>query len=367
MQGPEVEAFEAEFAAAVGSRYACAVSSCTAALHLALRAVGVGPRDQVITVSHTNIATANSIRYLDAVPVFVDIDRDTFNIDPSLVEAAVGPRTRAILVVHQMGMPCDLDRLLSIASDRSIPVVEDAACAVGSSHRSQAGWARIGKPHGEFACFSFHPRKVITTGDGGMITCNDEELDATVRRWRQHSMSLSAHARHEMMRFISETYVDLGYNYRLTDVQASIGRVQLSRLDSIVSRRRALAKRYAEALSAIPGVIRPAEPDWARTNWQSYCVRLPDAYDRDRVMQSMLGASIATRPGIMCCHQTETYWTQPWLCHATEPPCATHPHCARLTESEAASAETVVLPLFPEMKDDDVDRIVSVLGSALTE
>ena len=169
-QGVEVAAFEREFADCVGAAHACAVSSCTAALHLALRAVGVGPGDEVITVSHSFIATANSIRYCGAVPVFVDIEPDTFNMNTALIERVITPRTRAILCVHQVGLPCDLAAILAIARQHGLRVVEDAACAIGSEILWEGNWEKIGRPRGDIACFSFHPRKLVTTGDGGMLT-----------------------------------------------------------------------------------------------------------------------------------------------------------------------------------------------------
>ena len=172
-QGPEVAAFEREFAQLVGAPHACAVSNCTTALHLALMAVGVGPGDEVITVSHTFVATANAIRYCGATPVFVDIETDGFNIDPEPVERAITPRTKAILCVHQLGMPCDLARLMEIGRRHGIVVIEDAACAIGSEILWDGEWQKIGKPHADIACFSFHPRKVVTTGDGGMLTTAD--------------------------------------------------------------------------------------------------------------------------------------------------------------------------------------------------
>ena len=184
-QGPEVAAFEREFAAAVDADHACAVSSCTTALHLALLSLGVGAGDEVITVSHSFIATTNAIRYCGATPVFVDVELATFNIDPALVEAAISPRTKAILAVHQLGLPCDLAALISIAKRRGVPVVEDAACAIGSEINWQGEWERIGRPRGDVACFSFHPRKLLSTGDGGMLTTSNPELDRTFRLLRQ--------------------------------------------------------------------------------------------------------------------------------------------------------------------------------------
>src|SRR5690606_4550513 len=205
-QGPEVAAFEKEFAELVGAPHACAVSNCTTALHLALRAVGVQAGDEVITVSHSFIATANAIRYCGAVPVFVDIEPDGYNIDPNLVEAAITSRTRAILCVHQLGMPCDLATIVAIGKRNAIPVIEDAACAIGSEILWQGQWEKIGKPHGDIACFSFHPRKVITTGDGGMLTTKNSEYDRKFRLWRQHGMSVPDTVRHGSPRVIHEDY-----------------------------------------------------------------------------------------------------------------------------------------------------------------
>ncbi|MCL5742479.1 MAG: DegT/DnrJ/EryC1/StrS family aminotransferase, partial [Acidobacteria bacterium] len=274
-QGPEVAAFEREFAALVGSRHACMVSSCTTALHLALRAVGVQPGDEVITVSHSFIATANSIRYCGAIPVFVDIDPATFNIDPDLVAHAITARTRAILCVHQMGMPCDLFHLAEVARSRCLPLIEDAACAVGSQVRRDDRWEWIGRPYGDISCFSLHPRKIITTGDGGVLTTNRSDLDQKFRLWRHHGMTVPDTTRHQAAEVVFEQYADLGFNYRMTDIQAAVGRVQLTRLPEIVARRRLLARRYHSMLADVPGVTSPVEPSDARSNWQSYCADLP--------------------------------------------------------------------------------------------
>jgi dTDP-4-amino-4,6-dideoxygalactose transaminase len=247
-QGPQVAAFEQEFAACVGARFACAVSSCTTALHLALHALGIGPGDEVVTVSHSFIATANAVRYCGATPVFVDIDPRTYNMVPALIEPAITSRTKAILPVHQMGLPCDLPAILEIAGRHGLPVVEDAACAIGSEIRIGDRWERIGRPHGLIACFSFHPRKVITTGDGGMLTTSDPELDRKFRLLRQHGMSVPDTVRHGAKSVIFEAYPIVGFNYRMTDIQAAVGRVQLARLEDILARRIRLAERYAVAL-----------------------------------------------------------------------------------------------------------------------
>jgi dTDP-4-amino-4,6-dideoxygalactose transaminase len=354
-QGPEVAGFEQEFVAYVGAKYACAVSNCTTALHLALLAVGVQPEDEVITVSHSYIATANSIRYCGAIPVFVDIEPQTYNINPVLIEDAINERTRAILIVHQMGMPCDLKAILAIARRHNLPVIEDAACAIGSEILWNRKWEKIGKPHGDIACFSFHPRKVITTGDGGMITTNNPEWDHQFRLWRQHGMSVPDTVRHGAKQVIFESYPILGYNYRMTDIQAAVGREQLKRLPEIVERRRYLAQRYHHQLADIPELKLPTEPNWAKSNWQSYCVRLSPQYDQRQVMQTMLDAGIGTRRGIMCAHREPAYQMEAWSCGSD-----------RLTESEQAQDFAILLPLFYQMTEQQQDGVVNELKGSLS-
>jgi perosamine synthetase len=365
-QGPEVAAFEKEFAEYVGAPYACAVSSCTTALHLALLALGVQPGDEVITVSHSFIATANVIRYCGATPVFVDIDPITFNIDPTLIESAVTDRTRAILCVHQIGMPCNLAAITEIARRHSLYVVEDAACAIGSEIFWQGQWEKIGKPQSDIACFSFHPRKVISTGDGGMITTANEEWDAKFRLLRQHGMSVPDTVRHGSSQVIFESYPIVGHNFRMTDIQAAVGREQLKRLPEIVERRRELASRYKALLSETPGLGLPEEPEWARSTWQSFCVRLPDGLDQRQIMQSMLDAGVATRRGVMCSHREDSYPANTWLCagRAGGGACSTE-SCQCLKHSQEAQDRTMILPLYPQMSLEQQDYVVKALHDAL--
>jgi dTDP-4-amino-4,6-dideoxygalactose transaminase len=306
-QGPQVAAFEREFAELVRANHACAVSNCTTALHLALLSVGVGPGDEVITASHSFIATANAIRYCGATPIFVDIDPKTYNIDPQQVAGAVTGRTRAILAIHQMGMPCDLPALTGVANRHGIPLIEDAACAAGSEIRINGEWERIGKPRGQIACFSFHPRKVITTGEGGMLTTANPDFDDEFRLCRQHGMSVPDTVRHGSQQVIFEDYLMVGFNYRMTDFQAAVGRKQLERLPDLVARRRSLANCYEKLLGDIEGLGLPVEPDWARSNWQSYCVRLPNRLSQKTVMQALLDQGIATRRGVMCSPREAPY------------------------------------------------------------
>jgi perosamine synthetase len=353
-QGPEVAAFEAEFAAYVGALHACAVSNCTTALHLALRAVGVGPGDEVITVSHSFIATANAIRYCGAIPVFVDIKSDGYNIDPLLLEHAITPATRAILCVHQLGMPCDLSSIVKIGRNRGIPIIEDAACATGSEILWAGAWDRIGKPHGDIACFSFHPRKVVTTGDGGMLTTADARYDEQFRLLRQHGMSVSDAVRHRSSHVVYESYPELGYNYRMTDLQAAMGREQLQRLPKIIARRRHLAQLYAKLLREVPEVEPPIEPVYARSNWQSYCVRLPEWADQRGIMQMMLDQGISTRRGVMNIHLEDAYR------HA-----GVFRADSALDNSVSAQEKGIILPLFAQMTDADCEIVVDTLRGAL--
>jgi len=349
-QGPEVAGFEREFAECVSAPHACAVSNCTTALHLALLAAGVKPGDEVITVSHSYIATANVVRYCGAEPVFVDVDPQTFNMDPAQIEAVLSDKTRAILCVHQIGMPCDLASILPLAKKHGLPVIEDAACAAGSEIRWNGEWQKIGRPHADIACFSFHPRKIVSTGDGGMLTTANPEWDAKFRLLRQHGMSVPDTIRHGSPQVIFETHPVLGYNYRMTDIQAAVGREQLKRLPEVAAARRALADRYRDRLSRIAGISCPIEPSYARSNWQSFSVRLPDWCDQRAVMQAMLDNGIATRRGIMCAHREAAYENLP-------------PRVS-LSNSEEAQDRRIVLPLYPQMTADEQDLVISALREA---
>ena len=350
-QGPEVAAFEQEFADYVGAQHACAVSNCTTALHLALIAAGVKPGDEVITVSHSYIATANSVRHAGAVPVFIDVDAQTFNLDSTQIAAAITPRTRAILCVHQIGMPCDLRHIVAIALRHHLPVIEDAACAIGSELLWKGEWEKIGAPHGDVACFSFHPRKVISTGDGGMITTRHADWDQRFRLLRQHAMSVPASERHGASQVIFETYPEVGFNYRMTDIQAAVGREQLKRLPGIVEERRSLARQYAELLGDQSDLDLPQEPPGARSNWQSYSVGLPEHADQRAVMQSMLEAGVSTRRGIMCAH--------------LEPAYSDLPRRYALPQSERAQSRRVLLPLFPGMTSEQQVQVATALCQAI--
>ena len=354
-QGHEVRQFELEFARSVSAPHACAVSSCTAALHLALRLVGVTRETEVITVSHSFVATGNAIRFLGAKPIFVDIDPDTLNMNPSLLEANISSNTKAILCVHQIGMPCDLTKILEIAARHNLPVVEDAACAVGSKVRVGKKWERIGKPHGDVACFSFHPRKLIATGDGGMITTKNAEWDRILRLWRQHGMSINDLDRHKSNRIVFEQYTELGYNYRMTDLQAALGRAQLKKLPCILKARRRQIETYRKLFAHSPFSTMPAEAPWARGNGQSFGVRLPSAGLQRFIMQELLDQGVSTRRGVMCAHREPAYsdYQETWAIGA-----------GGLAESERAQDECILLPLYHALTTSQQKRIAELLLQA---
>jgi perosamine synthetase len=341
-QGPRVLEFEKAFAARVGAAHAVAVSNCTNALHLALLASGITSGDEVVVPSHSFIATANAILYCGATPVFVDIDPATLNIDPGKIAALITPRTRAILAVHQVGRPADLLALSRLASERGLKLIEDAACATGSTYQGRPiGDAR----YSPLVCFSFHPRKIISTGDGGMITTGDADLAQQLRLLRQHGMSVNDLQRHKSKTVVAETYPVLGYNYRLTDVQAAIGLAQLRRLDGIIVRRREIAARYDDALAGIPGVGLFFEPPGSQWNHQTYLIRLEKTTEarRDAFMQQLLQNGIATRRGIMSIHREASYVERFGQ--------------QSLPESEQASEQCVCLPLYTQMENAEIKAV----------
>lgn len=346
-QGPEVAAFESEFATYVGAQQAVAVANCTVALHLALHLAGIAPGDEVLTVSHSYIATANSVRYMGATPVFVDIESETFNLDPLALDGLFSSRCKAVLVVHQIGMPADLGRILPWARSRGLVVIEDAACAVGSEILWQGTWQKIGRPHGDVACFSLHPRKLLTTGDGGMMTFANSQWAQRARLLRQHAMSVPDTVRHASPTVVFESYPEVGFNYRLTDIQAAMGRVQLERLPDLLEHRRQQVRWYRERLAALP-IQWQTQPDWARSNWQSLAIRLPVGQQQRRWMQELLDRGVSTRRGIMCAHREAAYPQGSWRGDS-------------LVQSERAQDEVLLLPLYHELSEVEMEQVAQAL------
>ena len=345
-QGPRVAEFEKAFASAIGAGYAIAVSSCTAALHLALIAAGIGPGDEVVVPSLSFIATANAVRYVGAVPVFADVDEATQNLTPATVEPCLTARTRAVILVDQAGLPADLDAMQELCEPRGVTVVEDAACAAGSVYRGRPVGAGAG-----LATFSFHPRKLLTTGEGGMLVTPDSEVAVRLRRLREHGMDVSAAARHASRQPVIEHYLEVGFNFRMTDLQAAVGLVQLGKLDRLIARRRLLAQRYQQLLTSIPGLRTITDPAYGTTNYQSFWVLLPDDFpvSRDELLQQLAQADVSARRGIMAAHLEPAYEG------FTRDP---------LPVTERLTARTLILPLFHELTEAEQDIVVSVLASA---
>jgi perosamine synthetase len=340
-QGPKVAEFEEIFARYVGARHAVATTSCTTALHAALSVSGIGPGDEVIVPSLSFIATANSVLYCGATPVFVDVDPETCNINVQKIEETVTRKTRAIMPVHQMGLPADLDPIKKIAEKNKLLIIEDAACAIGSAYKNTT----IGG-HGNIACFSFHPRKIITTGEGGMITTDDPTIAERLRRFRHHGMSVSDIERHMANSVIIETYPELGYNYRMTDMQAAMGIGQMKKLSFLLDARKQMARMYDNELGKIPHIRIPQVPSYARHNYQSYWIELLDSapVDRNTLMAKLLEKGIATRRGIMAIHRELCYQAYAGIYL---------PNTDRLTDN------TLLLPLYPALSAEEQTFIIN--------
>jgi perosamine synthetase len=340
-QGEETFEFERVVAAFCGARYAVAMNSATTALHVALLLAGVGAGDEVILPSYSHVATANAVTYTGATPVFLDIKPDTYNIDETRIGDAISERTKAILVVHQVGLPVALAAVTAIAERHGLRVIEDAACALGSRYAGR----RIGA-HGNVAVLSFHPRKIITTGEGGMVLTDASELAEQARRLASHGVEVLDVDRHNALRPTTESFSQIGFNYRLTNIQGAIGIGQMSRVERILETRRALAKRYTSFLREIPGVEVPVEPEDCEANYQSYMVRItPDAdTTRDELMLGLRRAGIATRPGITAIHRQPAY--------------RAYAEQDTLEETERALDETLILPLYPQLGEDEQDEVI---------
>lgn len=347
--GPLVGAFEGAVAAFVGAAHAVAVSSGTAALHAATFAAGIEAGDEAITAPLTFVASANAVLYRGATPVFADVRPDTLTIDPGEVEARITARTRAVLPMDFAGQPCDLDAIMEIAGARGLTVIEDAAHALGAEYRGH----RVGG-RADLTTFSFHPVKAMTTGEGGMVTTDRADFAARLRRFRNHGFEVEFRER-DARSEVFAPMVDLGYNYRLTDVQSALGLSQLSRLDEALKRRRHVAERYTVALRDVPGVTLPAIMPDVRHAWHIFPILLD--LERLRVdRRTVLSALRAENIGAAV-HYVPAYW---------------HPYYESLgyrrglcPRAEAAFARLVTLPLFPAMTDEDVEDVLAALRKVL--
>jgi perosamine synthetase len=347
-QGPRVQEFEEKFAAYVGSKYAVALSNCTTALHLAMIVAGIKEGDEVICPSMSYIATPNSIMYVGAKPVFAEVESETYNIDVKHAESLITEKTKAILIVHQIGLPADIDAFKALCEKYNLKLIEDAACAAGSSYKGN----KIGS-HSDLVCFSFHPRKVITTGDGGMIATNNEAYYNRLKLLRQHGMSVNDRVRHNSTTIIIEDHLEVGYNYRLTDIQAAVGIKQLEKLDWIIEERRKIAERYQAVFKDFDFIRLPVEPKDYVTNWQSYVLYLkPNSpIKRNDLMQLLLDCGISTRRGVMTSHRESAYKNYQLI--------------KPLPISEDASDQSIVLPLYVPMSEAEIEYVINTIVDKL--
>jgi dTDP-4-amino-4,6-dideoxygalactose transaminase len=362
VQGPKVAEFERLFGAYTGALNSVATSSCTTALHLSLVALGIRAGDEVILPSFTWVATANAIEMVGARPVFVDIDLDTFNIDPDRVEAAITDRTRAIIPVSLFGVSATIDPIMSIAAPRSLKVIEDAACAVGSWYQG-----RHAGTIADAGCFSFHPRKAITTGEGGMVVTADPDLARVVRSLRDHGASRSDLTRHLSKRsYVLPEFDRVGYNYRMTDIQGALGVAQMARLEAILELRTERARVYDRWMQGVEWLRPQALPDGCRHGYQSYvCLYRPEDpslsnleelhQSRNNLMDSLEAAGIATRPGTHAVHTLGFYRRK----YGIQP--------EDLPNSLIADRLTIALPLYAQMTQAEQEYVLEHLTAEPAE
>jgi len=344
VQGERVAAFERRVAEYVGAKHAVATTNCTTALQLALEQLHLQPGDEVIVPSFTFVASVNAIIHAGGTPRIVDVQPDTWNIEPDEVERAVNERTRAVLPVDQFGLAADIDAILDIAQRHGLRVIEDAAPALGAIVRGR----RVGALS-EMTCFSFHPRKSVTSAEGGMITTDSDEAAERARLLRSHATSVSDLARHAAQGVIVEEYPEAGYNFRMSDLHAAVGLAQLARLDWAIARRRELAAAYDAALAGIEAVQVPHARDGFFHTYQSYCIVLTDAarITRDEAMQQLKRRGVTTRRGCMAVH-LEPYVTKRY-------------GRASLPVSERLEARSIAIPLFPTMTADEQAQVIEAV------
>jgi dTDP-4-amino-4,6-dideoxygalactose transaminase len=349
-QGPFVAGFEKAFASRHGVKHAFAVTSCTSALHLALVVLGIGPGDEVLVPAFTWVATANVVVHCGAKPVFVDVDPGSFNLDPDEVRAALTERTKAVIAVHLFGRVAPMDELREIIP-ASIPIVEDAACAIGASYQGRPAGSL-----GEIGCFSLHPRKVVTCGEGGVVTTNNERLAALIDTYRNHGASVSEEVRHRGARpWELPVFKVFGFNYRMTDLQAAVAGVQLRKLDRFIEERRQLADHYDARFQSIDWIRAPERPDHAGHSLQAYVATVDPRrapVSRNRALEILQENRIGARPGTHAVVALEAYQTE----FGVDP--------QRFPGAMAAEAQSIALPLHNEMGSADVDRVVEVLERA---
>jgi len=346
-QGPKVAQFEKIFAERHGVRHALATTSCTTGLHLILAALGIGPGDEVIVPAFTWVATANVVLYCGAIPVFADVDRHTYNIDPADVARKVTARTKAVIAVHLFGLCAEMDALRAVIPTH-IPLIEDAACAAGASYQGISAGSL-----GLAAAFSFHPRKSITTGEGGMVTTNDAKLADTANMLRNHGASISEEQRHKGARpYLLPDFNLLGFNYRMTDLQGAVGIVQMTKLDRFIAERDAWARWYANELASIAWLRMPRWPAQGKHAWQAFVTYVDPAIAplaRNDIMEHLQRRGISTRPGTHATHMLGYYRERFKLVPGDFP------------AARDCDAHTMAIPLHNRMSAEDYRSVADAL------
>lgn len=364
VQGPEVERFESLVRNFTGSGYAIATNSCTAALHLSLLAAGVAPGDEVLVPSFTFIASANAIEHCGAKPIFCDIELKSFNIDIQSLKRRVSRRSKAIMPVHLFGLPAEMATIKEFAKSKGLFVIEDAACALGSFYKGR----HVGTI-GIAGCFSFHPRKVLTTGEGGMIMTNNEEIMERCRSMRDHGASKSDLTRHSKKDYLLPAYPFAGYNYRMTDFQAALGSAQMERLEELLAKRIYRADRYHELLKDVEKIFLPDLPSYCRHIYQSFVIliahdkkRSPKVEESENLGQKRNSIiALLQEKGIECRQGThavhcQSYYKEKYRLKEEE-----------LPNSLIAQEASLALPLYPQMTDEEQDYVVRELKGALQQ
>jgi dTDP-4-amino-4,6-dideoxygalactose transaminase len=346
-QGPWVRRFETEFAHRHGVDHALATTSCTTALHLALVVAGIGPGDEVIVPSFTWVATANVVVHCGATPVFVDVCPESYNINPAAVADVLTPRTKAVIAVHLFGLCADIDALRGVVPSDVI-IIEDAACAAGAAYKGQPAGSL-----GHIGCFSLHPRKSVTCGEGGVVTTSDAELAADVDVYRNHGASVSEEIRHRGPRpYEMPEFKVFGFNYRMTDIQAAIATVQLRKLDQFIAERRKLADIYDARLQRIRWLNAPVRPPGYAHALQAYVATVDEARapaGRNDILARLQAAGVSGRPGTHSVVGLEAYRKK----YSTNPD--------RFPVSTRVEAQSIALPLHNHMQPADVDRVADLL------
>ena len=343
-QGPKMKEFEDKITEYLGIKYAIAVTNCTSALHLSLLCIGIKGGDEVLVADYTFPATGHAVLYCGAKPVFIDVDLKTYNINPELIEEKITERTKAIIPVHTFGQPAEMDKIMEIAEEYNLKVIEDAACALGARYKN-----RYAGTIGDIGCFSFHARKGITTGEGGMVVTNDEKLAGRIRNLSVFGMT-TAWGREKSDRFIIPEFTEVGYNYKMSDITAAVGVAQLKKLDKIIKRKQELAKYWDEKLQEIEFIEPPYVSENVTHIYQSYVALVDKRINRNKLIEILVKKGIQTQIGTYASHIQPVYNSND-----------------KCPNSLDIFKRSLALPMYYMLKEEDIDVVATHLKKALEE